>query len=100
MNWDEDLPIGEWQGVELANGRVVVLDISHLGLTGSIAGELGSLANLQTLSLNGNQLTGEIPAELGNLSALESMNLQFNEVDWGDTEGTREPLQLARPGAQ
>ena len=80
LNWHENLSIDEWQGVELADGRVVGIDMSHLGLTGTIAGELGNLVKLQRLDLTSNQLTGMIPEELGNLSALESMNLQFNEL--------------------
>ena len=40
-------------------------------MTGDIPTELGSLSNLETLDLSGNQLTGDIPAELGNLSNLE-----------------------------
>ena len=79
-NWDEDLPIGEWKGVELADSRVVGLNIRYEGLTGTIPSELGSLVNLQRLDLSLNQLTGQIPAELGNLSYLESMDLSFNEL--------------------
>ena len=83
LNWHENLSIDEWQGVEIANGRVVEVDLRHLGLTGTIPGELGSLVSLKRLDLSINQLTGEIPAELGNLSALESMDLQFNELTGG-----------------
>ena len=70
LNWDEDLPIDEWKGVELANGRVVELGMSSEGIVGTIPSELGNLSNLQGLSLWGNQLTGEIPPELGGLSNL------------------------------
>ena len=80
LNWDKNLSIGEWQGVKLADGRVVELEVSNLGLTGVIAGELGSLVSLQRLDLSSNQLTGEIPADLGNLSALEIIDLEFNDL--------------------
>ncbi len=80
LNWHENLSIDEWKGVEIANGRVVEVDLLHLGLTGAIPGELGSLVSLKRLDLSSNDLTGEIPTELGNLSNLESMNLQFNEL--------------------
>ena len=80
LNWDEDLSIGEWQGVSIVEGRVVELDISSEGLTGTIPSELGSLANLGLLSLWGNHLTGEIPTELGNLSNLLTLWLNGNQL--------------------
>ena len=54
-------------------------------LTGEIPAELGSLANLQQLSLANlqgleNQLTGEIPTELGNLANLERLYLSENQL--------------------
>ena len=53
--WLSDRPTGQWYGVKL-----------------------GSLTNLQVLSLWGNELRGEIPAELGSLSNLQRLNLSFN----------------------
>ena len=41
---------------------------------------LGSLSNLETLDLAGNQLTGEIPTELGNLSNLQGLWLHGNRL--------------------
>ena len=80
LNWDEDLPIDEWKGVELANGRVVELGMSSEGIVGTIPSELGNLSNLQGLSLWGNQLTGEIPPELGGLSNLTRLLLDGNQL--------------------
>ena len=80
LNWDEDLPIDEWKGVELADGRVVELRMSSEGIVGTIPSELGSLANLQGLYLWGNQLTGEIPPELGGLSNLTGLLLHGNQL--------------------
>ena len=39
-------------------------------MSGEIPAELGSLSNLERLSLGNNDLSGEIPAELGSLSNL------------------------------
>ena len=56
-----------------------MLDLSHIGLTGSIPPEIGNLANLQTLALiqqpgdfgtRGAGLTGSLPPELGRLANL------------------------------
>ena len=80
LNWDEDLPIDEWKGVELANGRVVELRMSSEGIVGTIPSELGSLANLQGLWLYDNGLTGEIPPELGGLSNLTELDLGGNQL--------------------
>ena len=47
-------------------------------LTGEIPRELGSLSNLEWLSLNYNGLTGEIPPELGGLCNLRHLYLHRN----------------------
>ena len=80
LNWDEDLPIDEWKGVELADGRVVELRMTSEGIVGTIPSELGSLSNLQGLSLWGNRLTGGIPTELGSLANLTGLFLAGNEL--------------------
>ena len=52
-------------------------------LSGPIPGELGSIYDLQWLSLYGNDLTGEIPpelAKLGSASKLERLFLQDNDL--------------------
>ncbi len=80
LNWDEDLPINEWEGVELAGNRVVELRLVNEGIVGAIPSELGNLASLRTLSLWNNRLTGGIPKELGNLANLQSLNLNENRL--------------------
>ena len=54
--------------------------LSNNQFTGSIPPEIGSLANLQQLSLGRNQLTGSIPPELGNLTNLSSLVLSDNPL--------------------
>ena len=80
LNWGEDLSMGEWQGVSIADNRVVEVDAFNLGLAGSIPSELGSLANLQELRLGWNELTGPIPPELGDLSKLKTLRLDINQL--------------------
>ena len=49
-------------------------------MSGEIPPELGSLANLEVLRLNGNELSGEIPPELGSLANLVVLILDDNEL--------------------
>ena len=115
LNWSEDIPIAEWDGVSLGGTplRVTRLNLEHKGLTGTIPASLGELSNLihltlhrnrlvgeipaglgdlnrlVFLSLYGNALTGELPAELGNLSNLRWLYLQGNQTaDGGGLSGT------------
>ena len=82
LNWSASTPIDLWEGITVAGSppRVTELKLPEKGLTGEIPKELGSLANLESLSLWGNQLTGEIPAELGSLSNLQSLYLSNNQL--------------------
>lgn len=75
-NWLTGEALGDWHGVDTdARGRVVRLDLTDNNLTGALPAELGSLSDLETLSLVGNYLFSPIPPELGNLSNLDSLML-------------------------
>ena len=89
-NWLSEAPLGDWYGVQTdASGRVVQLvlagrwdtdsrtEVPH-GLRGAIPPELGSLSNLRTLSLAGNDLSGPLPPELGRLTSLVELVLSRN----------------------
>ncbi|MDE0080174.1 MAG: hypothetical protein OXO50_21830, partial [Caldilineaceae bacterium] len=80
-NWLTDSPIGRWYGVVTdGSDRVIKLNLSENGLSGSIPPELGNLTELESLGLADNRLSGEIPPELGNLIYLESLYLNNNEL--------------------
>ena len=80
QNWLSDVPLEEWYGVTVHNGRVISLFLDNNRLTGPIPAELGGLANLQNLSLAENQLTGSIPVELGGLANLQLLSLHTNQL--------------------
>ncbi len=61
-----------------AQGRLIGLDLSGLGLTYLLA-EAGQLIHLKVLNLNGNQLS-ELPAELGQMTNLELLWLNSNQL--------------------
>ncbi|CAM9595448.1 unnamed protein product [Ectocarpus sp. 4 AP-2014] len=58
-NWETDAAITTWHGVEVNDqGRVVKLYLGENNLQGPIPVELGRLAVLEYLDLEGNELTG------------------------------------------
>jgi Leucine-rich repeat (LRR) protein len=73
----------EWAGVTCTAGRVTALSLpfsTGAKLTGSLAPELATLSELQTLNLFNNSLTGPLPPEWGGLPALQSLNLGSNFI--------------------
>ncbi len=83
LNWSAELSIRYWWGVfvDRRTGRVRVLDVSWMGLTGRIPAVLGQLSALTRLQLGHNQLTGEIPGELGQLEGLWDIDLGGNQLE-------------------
>ena len=80
-NWLTDAPLDTWYGVTTdRRGRVIELNLSENGLSGSIPPELGRLTELEWLDLSDNRLSGSIPPELGTLINLESLYLESNQL--------------------
>ena len=86
LNWSADIPIGEWEGVNLgleSPHRVIGLPLTGRNLTGRIPPALEGLSRLRWLRLGDNRLTGEIPVELANLTTLEALSLFNNQLTGG-----------------
>ena len=80
LNWSADIPISDWVGVTVRNGRVTELVLGARHLMGTISPKLAQLSELTGLLLHGNTLTGTIPPELGQLTQLKVLALEFNEL--------------------
>ena len=68
-NWASDEPVGSWHGVTAnANSRVTALNLSENNLKGQLPANLGDMAFLTELIVNGNaELEGPIPFSLSEL---------------------------------
>ena len=84
LNWDERVPVSEWEGVVSDPYakvlRVIGLNLSWHRTSGRIPAELARLSELQLLELTGNLLTGIIPPALGRLGRLKVLRLSGNHL--------------------
>ena len=70
--WFQTPVLDEWHGVTAdALGRVVTLDLSRNGLTGALPVDLGNLAELTALRVDGNALSGRLPLSLTRMALTE-----------------------------
>ena len=87
-HWGESFPyrwgvagqkeMSSWRGVSLSGNRVAGLELSGLGLSGTVPDSLAGLDSLTSLRLDGNRLTGGIPLALSELDDLETLDLSNN----------------------
>lgn len=80
-SWNKTNEFCRWQGVSCSlkhKHRVIKLNLSSEGLSGTIAPSIGNLTFLRTLDLSWNNLHGEIPSTIGHLSLLRNLNLSNN----------------------
>ncbi|GLT40584.1 hypothetical protein SLA2020_147050 [Shorea laevis] len=61
--------------------NLVRLDLSGLGIKGSIPPQIGALLSLKHLNLSSNNLTGALPSSLGNLTQLMVLDISFNDIN-------------------
>ncbi|GAB2220169.1 hypothetical protein Drorol1_Dr00007812, partial [Drosera rotundifolia] len=119
-NGDPCLPVGySWTGIQCSFGRrirVVSLNLTRLGISGSLSPHIGNLTaittimlgnnffsglipdlhtlkHLQILDLESNRFSGTIPSSLGDMSSLQQLHLQNNELS-----GTIPSSLIGKPG--
>ena len=76
LKWILTNPLTSWSGVQLANGRVKVINLASYQLSGQIPNL--NLPNLQYLVLHSNKLTGLISNF--NLPNLQYLDLRANQL--------------------
>ncbi|KAL8510902.1 hypothetical protein ACS0TY_017643 [Phlomoides rotata] len=79
-NWSQETSFCTWIGVTCSPShlRVTGLDLSRMGLRGTIAGEIGNLSSLTFLNMSSNQLSDHIPETIGLLKKLNTLSLSYN----------------------
>ncbi|KAL6846081.1 hypothetical protein ACP4OV_023529 [Aristida adscensionis] len=73
-SWNRNTSYCSWEGVtcgERHRWRVIALDLSSQGLTGTISPAIGNLTFLRSLNLSLNILRGDIPPGIGALRRLD-----------------------------
>ena len=79
LNWADDTPMSDWDGVTMSGDRVTAVNLRDQGLDGTIPAALGRLSELTSLNLRSNEdLSGDIPGSLNYLSDLTVLNLHSN----------------------
>ncbi|KAL5541094.1 hypothetical protein UlMin_043380 [Ulmus minor] len=86
LDWSGDpcLPKdNSWTGVTCSQGkstRVVALNLTGKGISGSLSPAIANLTALNDIWLGGNKLSGNIP-EMGSLKELKKLHLENNQLE-------------------
>ncbi|XP_059654740.1 probable LRR receptor-like serine/threonine-protein kinase At3g47570 isoform X2 [Cornus florida] len=80
-NWTTSTSHCNWIGVHCStrHHRVAVLNLSYMGLRGTIPPHIGNLSFLAFLDIRNNSFYGNVPEEIGHLRRLESINFFSND---------------------
>ncbi|KAK8675249.1 hypothetical protein V6N13_033318 [Hibiscus sabdariffa] len=74
-------PCGEsWKGVSCEGSAVISVDISGLGLSGTMGYLLTNLMSLRTLNLAGNNFSGNLPYSISSMITLTYLNVSRNSL--------------------
>ncbi|KAM4133724.1 hypothetical protein ACJW30_01G352800 [Castanea mollissima] len=82
-NWSTTTNFCDWFGVSCSRRRqrVTALNLSHVGLQGTISPHIGNLSFLVSLDLGYNSFSGFLPHEIGNLHRLRELWLPNNLLE-------------------
>ncbi|KAK9175097.1 hypothetical protein WN944_027103 [Citrus x changshan-huyou] len=81
-NWSITYPVCSWIGISCGAGRhrVTALNLSTMGLQGTIPPHLGNLSFLVYLNISHNKFHGHLPNELGQLRRLRFFSVTNNTL--------------------
>ena len=81
-NWSTEASVCSWIGVtcDFLLNRVTQLNISNMGLVGTIPPEIGNTSSLVSLDMNDNSFHGPLPVSIFNMSNLEVLSLRNNSL--------------------
>ncbi|PIN25896.1 Leucine-rich repeat protein [Handroanthus impetiginosus] len=79
-NWTTKTSVCNWVGVTCGSrdSRVIALDISNMGLEGTIPPHIGNLSFLVSLNITGNYFHGDLPEKLGKMHRLRIVDFSNN----------------------
>nr|XP_023906964.1 probable LRR receptor-like serine/threonine-protein kinase At3g47570 [Quercus suber] len=79
-NWSSSISVCNWIGITCGpkHLRVTALNLSHMGVTGTIAPHVGNLSFLSHLSFENNSFHGSLPNELASLRRLQVVSFGSN----------------------
>ncbi|KAK4604331.1 hypothetical protein RGQ29_012721 [Quercus rubra] len=82
-NWSTTTNFCEWFGVSCSRRRqrVTALNLSYVGLHGTISPHIANLSFLVSLHLSNNSFYGFLPHEISRLHRLRVLNLSFNLLE-------------------
>ncbi|NHF58986.1 hypothetical protein FK220_006525 [Flavobacteriaceae bacterium TP-CH-4] len=81
--WDTNIPVCDWFGVTVVEGKVAELNLVTNALTGALPASLGDLTNLTKIYIRNNNsgsLSGSLPASIGNMTSLIEIDFQGNQL--------------------
>ncbi|PPR88687.1 hypothetical protein GOBAR_AA31997 [Gossypium barbadense] len=79
-NWSASAPVCNWFGVSCGSKhrRVTALNLTGLGLVGTLPPHIGNLSFLSFLRIRNNSFRGKLPVQLSNLHRLKISNFGNN----------------------
>ncbi|KAK2987920.1 hypothetical protein RJ640_003050, partial [Escallonia rubra] len=81
-NWSSPTPVCNWVGVICSSrhNRVAALNLSNMGLVGTIPPDIGNISFLASLDISNNKFCGSLPKEMAHLRRLREMLAEYNEL--------------------